>query len=460
METIYANKNYHEKDQAALMRKMEYVHSQCTELNISCSEDDGKWGIWLMVGEEKMLVDPISLVNSLYADSGSYIFFSYKGENYNDCQVDVRRNSFCIDWTIDNPDFPLKGRTMYQFDEYIGKIRHTIAQIYHLMREGREVHYSCLDFELEAAEICMRQLDIKATLPSDYRLMASDVIEEEFRFTPLDSEKYSISIGDRGFTTFLTHWSSNLEEVRHQLELCSYQEEALIKLNFDCSDTILTIKHCRILDDIDADESGYGFTYKDFAKVTIEPNGCTLMPIISGYCNWKETVRTMYEGLLKMALLHGEQEQEYNNDHFPSRIEAYNMYKSPLIENLLRGQTRDDTHACMRQVRIKGIITLCPDYDYCLENERQCPVDMEDLRDKQGLPIAMPELEEWQREICELIVDVNVGEEVAFDWEDYHKRGIELAKRLRERLSTEYDLWYEAPAEDQSGTIKERMLIL
>jgi hypothetical protein len=72
----------------------------------------------------------------------------------------------------------------------------------------------------------------------------------------------------------------------------------------------------------------------------------------------------------------------------------------------------------------------------------------------------MPELEEWQREICGLIVDVNVGEEVTFDWEDYHKRGIELAKRLRERLSTEYDLWYAAPAEDQSGTVKDAFLIM
>ena len=109
---------------------------------------------------------------------------------------------------------------------------------------------------------------------------------------------------------------------------------------------------------------------------------------------------------------------------------------------------------------MRKTITLCPDYDYCLENERQCPIDIENLSDKQGLPITMPELKEWQREICGLIVAVNVGEEYSFDWEDYHKRGIELAKRLREKLSTEYDLWYDAPAEDRSGTIKERVLIL
>lgn len=457
METIYAKKDYWAKEQAALIRKMEYIHSQCEELNIVCCEDDGKWGIWLMVGEEKVLIDPLSLVNSLFMDSGFYMFSSYKGKEYNDFQVDVRRNSFCIDWTIDYADFPLKGRTMYRFDEYIGKIKHAMAQLHEVIKDGGEVHYSRLDLNLENVEICMRQLEIKACLPNDYRLTASDVIEEEFHFTPLDSEKYSIGIGHRGFSSFITHWSSDLELIRHQLESVAYREDAKIGLNFDDSDTVLTIEHCRILDDINAGESGYGFTYKDYAKVTIEPNGFVYKPIIVGYANCQETVRTLYEGLLKMALLHSEQGCDHDT---PSCIEAYNMYKSPLIEDFLCGQTRDRNRSMTRQVRTKKIVTICPDYDYCLEDECQCPIGIEDLCDKQGHPIIMPELEEWQREICGLIVAVNVGEVFPFDWVDYHKRGIELAKKLREKLATEYDLWYEAPAEDMSGTIKERILIL
>ena len=145
---------------------------------------------------------------------------------------------------------------------------------------------------------------------------------------------------------------------------------------------------------------------------------------------------------------------------FSSEIMRLSSHKRRFTDAMETIYANKNYHDKEQAALMRKSITLCPDYDYCLENERQCPIDMEDLRDKQGLPIAMPELEEWQREICGLIVDVNVGEEVAFDWEDYHKRGIELAKRLRERLSTEYDLWYEAPAEDQSGTIKERILIL
>ena len=47
-----------------------------------------------------------------------------------------------------------------------------------------------------------------------------------------------------------------------------------------------------------------------------------------------------------------------------------------------------------------------------------------------------------------------------FEWEDWHKRGIELAKQLRAKLPKSCDLWYDAPFEDKSGTIKERFLVM
>ena len=39
-------------------------------------------------------------------------------------------------------------------------------------------------------------------------------------------------------------------------------------------------------------------------------------------------------------------------------------------------------------------------------------------------------------------------------------RGLEYAKQLRKVLPSEYDLWYEAPFEDKSGTIKKPLLII
>ena len=76
-----------------------------------------------------------------------------------------------------------------------------------------------------------------------------------------------------------------------------------------------------------------------------------------------------------------------------------------------------------------------------------------------GNPIIMPELYEWQKEIEPIVVAFSVGEPYDKDWTDYHRRGLEIAHKLRQVLSSDFELWYEAPAEDKSGTISCRTLI-
>ena len=62
-------------------------------------------------------------------------------------------------------------------------------------------------------------------------------------------------------------------------------------------------------------------------------------------------------------------------------------------------------------------------------------------------------------EILPVIVKDAVNQTIDFDWEDYHKRGLALAQELRRKLSSDFDLWYEAPFEDKSGTVKRPRLI-
>ena len=118
---------------------------------------------------------------------------------------------------------------------------------------------------------------------------------------------------------------------------------------------MLEIEQKSILDEVICINGGYRYTYKEYAKVTIQPNGFTLTPIIVGYCNIKETVRTFYEGLLRMALLHKEKGGNYS----PGLIEAYNMCKSPLIETYL-----SDDKATL--YRVRNIILDLTDCDFLL----------------------------------------------------------------------------------------------
>lgn len=109
----------------------------------------------------------------------------------------------------------------------------------------------------------------------------------------------------------------------------------------------------------------------------------------------------------------------------------------------------------------KHILRICPDVDAIMFDEENVAwSSLEDLYDKEGKPIEMPELETWAEEIEPIVIASETGEPYEKDWEDYHRRGLELAKQLREKLSTNFDLWYAAPYEDKSGTIPKPMLIL
>ena len=110
---------------------------------------------------------------------------------------------------------------------------------------------------------------------------------------------------------------------------------------------------------------------------------------------------------------------------------------------------------------MKHVLRIEPDYDVLFFDEEDVAwEDLDGLYDKQGNPIDMPELIEWQREIHPIVIASETGEPYEKDWADYHRRGLELANQLRERLSTDFDLWYSPPFEDKSGIISKRILIL
>jgi hypothetical protein len=74
--------------------------------------------------------------------------------------------------------------------------------------------------------------------------------------------------------------------------------------------------------------------------------------------------------------------------------------------------------------------------------------------------LILPELYEWQQEIEPIVIASETGEPYEKDWVDYHRRGLEIAHKLRKVLSSDFDLRYEAPFEDKSGTISGEIHIL
>lgn len=467
METIFAKKDYIERENKKIKAAMAAVFRTCSTPNFYCAEEYGVWGIWLDVDDVKYLVDPIDLVDSIFRDAGYCYLESYPStgseERYH--TVDVRIDDYCYSWRLPFDICKDARPLFYRFDEYAAKARTCVEMLHEAMLAGKSIAYKMSDFEIEAIRIAVAQLGLDATMPSYYRLVTSSVRKELFVFNPVsntDTEHYTIGIGDRCFTTWLTHWDNDYDKIRFQFESFVHNREATVELSFDMSDTVVKIKRVSVLDEIKDSGAGYGFKYKDFALVEIQPNEFVHGPIIKGYCDMKDMVRTFYFGLLKLAWAHRSE-----IDDEPCQIEAYNMFKSPVIERFLSDAEYSYKKAELRQVWVKRILRINPDYDEVIIDSEGHHIEaetedgnIEELYDMDGNPIKLPGLVEWQNEITHVVLEAAVGREAPFDWADYHRRGLELARQLREKLSPDFDLWYSAPFENKSGTIPEFMLIM
>ena len=435
-----------------------------SSLPISCAKEFGVWGIWLYIDNEILLVNPIELVNSLYLNESYYYLLSIYKEKAG-IIVDVRIEHYYISWEFGQSISNLSGRYTFTFNEYVNKTQTAILALYDIYKKKDEVAYDLEGVDavsVDAVRVCAEQVGIKATLPSYFALTTESVKVEDFVFMPLQDkwiEQYQIGIGNRKYDTWLTHWDSNMEAIRHELECFVYEGEATIRLPFDCSDT--TIKICRksALDTVTKSNSGTAYSYKSFVLVEIQPNGFVNMPIVKGFCEEKTMIRTLYEGLLNMARSHPVESKDESHDIPPSCIVAYNRYKSPVIEALLMDEKKAPNTYTTRQVHVRKIIKIDADYDTFLWDEESVALDLSDLYDKEGKPIQMEAFEKWHNEISPIIVDAAVGKSYEKDWDDYNKRGIELARKLRKQLSPDFDLWYEPPFEDDSEN-KRATLIL
>lgn len=108
---------------------------------------------------------------------------------------------------------------------------------------------------------------------------------------------------------------------------------------------------------------------------------------------------------------------------------------------------------------MKERILICPDYDFYLKDSEDAAISLEELEGKDGHLVFLPALDVWAEELKPIVLASELGQPYEKDWQDYHKRGLALARQLRRMLSNDYELWYEAPFEDKSGIIQSAIKV-
>lgn len=446
--------------------EIDKIRKRATEFPIVVKSQQGKWGIWMEISENSLLVNPIALVNSLLSDGRQNDFFlSFEEDGFNAFSLWTERREYSIEATLCHPLIKDTGQRSFMIDEYVGKVQSACFSLAEKAKNDEHLAYNEAQVSKDAILACAAQMELRATLPTYYEVRAADVVTESFVFNPLNDkyhEQFEIMLGNRGYTTWLTHWDSDLEAIRHELETIIYEKETTIRLPNDMSETLIKICETSALNQVAEIGSGTAYSYKNYMLVEIHPNEFVQMPIIKGYCARRGMVKSLYEGLLRMAMQH----PEVGEDDLPSRMVAYNKYKSPLIESFLNEERADDDRVAIRQVQVKHILTIDPDIDQLFYDEEGVSYEVNEegtidsVYDKEGNPIVIKDLFTWQNETQQIVIDSETGQPYSMDWEEYHHRGIELAQRLRKVLSTDFDLWYDAPYEDKSGIIKHPFLVL
>lgn len=317
-------------------------------------------------------------------------------------------------------------------------------------------------------------------------LCSSDIKEEVLTFTcpAFDDERrewtydipYILKIGDRGFKSFISDWTTDLGYIRHQLETYCYCGQAQIKLYDEDEPTIINLKHIRALASMEPLDSGTKYNYDDYLQIEIQPNSFIKGSAICGQCDEKQVITELYEGLLNVGRIgYDFLDNDPNNPWDYDALVFYNHIKSPIIERYLSGIKEKHNRIEERQRIIHHIFTICPDYTHVLGKVtgQSVVVDvlsddivtLEDNSEQELCSIHLPGIYDWLNEFETLSNGANSTMR-KMDINKWHHRGLIIAKELKKKIPNDIDIWYGYPFEDvehrnsrpilvTDGTLKE-----
>lgn len=479
---------------------------RCSPFNLTYCQVNGRWGIYWHHEDKFLLIDPVELTSSLFSEyhSAGLEYRTNEGDEYYfGVYIHRPRYRFYVEWEVewdwyDDRELELEHEETsvsvhyFKLDEYIKKVKKAVGML-HRMKFMASDHNMAYELERDFwdhVELCVKQLSVKKIPLDGYNLTTDDVEIETFSFNPIpvnSKHHYDhcyVGFDNRGYQSEISG-TRDYECIRHQLETFTFVGRTEIHMPCSCPFISLDKEYLEDTAWTKKPDDEYGTPMHPYLLVTISSNIGEVQPYLQGYCKIKQAVAALYEGLLRLALTHDlvQSRKKYGKC---SRMALYNMLKSPIVEDYLANLEEEEKlttptpkyEPAVRQRTIRTILQIKPDNDTCIEylSEDREPLSaiddrFEELLNKEGKPIEIAGFSAWQKEMESVIgfgvVDnkededdnEDINKEPDFDWTDFHKRGMALAKELREQLPDDVDLWYSAPFEDPSGIVSQPFLV-
>ena len=280
---------------------------------------------------------------------------------------------------------------------------------------------------------------------------------QSFSFKVLKVDDYNIdcevSVGDWTMQLSFDDYGTDLEVMRHALESACYDfkdepREKVMGFEFEYSTATISIKS----------------TVDGNCLVSIKPSEPFWAKPTTLCCEKKQVIREIYESLLAAAL--NWDNFKYDSEHLRDKagIIYYNKLKSPIIEAYLNGSEAGEGEVGVRQVIVNHLLIINPDSDYLFSDENDCCFGIE--KDNiyydnasDDVSIKVPGIHEWWMRYVQATDFVKCATDSSFDYNQWHKEGLELARTLRTHLPDNYDLWYGCPYEDEKRRHSRPLLV-
>ena len=152
---------------------------------------------------------------------------------------------------------------------------------------------------------------------------------------------YQIQLGEHTLESNISEWTTDWDQIRHDMEHLIWHDETEIDLNFEDSPTRIILSKKNALDSTVEIYGGIYFNWETLVKIEVIPNEFEReCKPVSGYGRLFDVVTAIYNGLQGLAYAYPEENEE-NKEMTKGNVK--NKLHSPMLDEYIESLKRDIT---------------------------------------------------------------------------------------------------------------------
>lgn len=424
-------------------------------------------------------VNPLNLYKSLFNDItkenhvDQVVMLDNEGHLYSDMDVTLSNDGSATYWLY------LDGKSTVwsnedEFDDKWKMLDNYQTNVLEVLNEyylaAREYGIDKLCFSKGALEIISDQFKLAKLKGSDpWRLGYEDssMQHEYYRDCLFQVERFDMSIENdaitwsfkkkgeierRITTTHIPLASLDLTLIKRALEdFCLYGDTTFKIQSKGTRDIQATTVYLHNIKDKHLSRFGA------ITEVVVVPEDYDYeFPVLYGYGFTCQVVKKLYDSFLSSLIW---------KEKGTNLLDGYNLFKSPIIEFFLTGK---DVLTARTTNRVKYLCCIAPDiYEHWRDEYGiSCIADngvFEIADDPGGYNVIYkaiaPTFCDWHQEYEDATDFAETTTDAKFNYEEWHRRGLALARTVRNQLPDDVDIWYMYAFEDRSHHSEKNQIL-